>query len=406
MHKLVDIITTSRADYWINAPIAIAISKQEGLVARLIFTGSHFSANEFSKLNELRNRLSVKSITVPCNNIGKSNFASGLALGEMIKGFSQLWSAKEPDLVVLLGDRFELLPPAAVSVLFGIPIAHLFGGEVDVSYCLDTQVRNALTKMAHIHFVSHEAIGKRLEEMGEESWRTFVCGNPAIEEVVNDNSFFLNYAAERGWKAEKLIAACYLPPTTDRQAPNRELEAILEALTDYKDHTVIWTGVNADPGNIEIKNRLTEYCKLYPNNHFISGLGLPLYHSFLSCADVLIGNSSSGLLEAASCKIPAINIGMRQIGRLSGFNVINVPAEVEAVKFALQKTIYDLDFRDKILKEKNPFYCQDSAACIAKGIAKTLQCEHRMKLLLKKSISDDPVVYYGLQRVQEINSRY
>lgn len=404
MQKLVDIITTSRADFSIISPVAGAISKQFGLSCRLIFTGSHFSDNEVFNLNVLKDTIPFESITVPCNGIGKNNLASGVALSEMVKGFSELWSKKSPGIVVLLGDRYELLAPATAAVLFGIPIAHLFGGEVDISYCLDTQVRNALSKMAHIHFVSHEAMRRRLEEMGEESWRITVCGNPSIESVADDKSIFLNYAKNRGWKTDKLIAACYLPPTTDRVAAIRELESILAALAEYSDHTIIWTGVNADPGSVEIKKRIDEHCQLFPNSKFNPGLGQPIYHSFLACADVMIGNSSSGLLEAASFQLPVINVGMRQIGRLSGHNVINVSPNKRAIGEALKKALYDLSFRNKMLAEKNPFYRNGSAICIAKRIGNTLQREKPMKLLLKKAVSADPISYMGLQRVQEINS--
>jgi len=332
--------------------------------------------------------------------MGTDLSASGLALGEMTAGFSKLWAQDRPEMIVLLGDRYELLPPATIAVLYGIPIAHMFGGEVDVSYCLDTQVRDAVSKMAHLHFVSHEAVRHRLVALGEENWRIEVSGNPAVDRPLFGQEAFYEFARQQDWQVDKLLAACYLPPTTQREVMFEELAALLTVLDERPEYTVVWAGVNADPGGADIQKKLEEHCAERANHHFVSGLGSERFHSFLQCAEALVGNSSSGLLEAASYGLPVVNIGVRQTGRLSGTNVINVAGNVLSIRTALNTALDDKTFRDKAKTQGNPFQSGDAAGRVAEGIARVLAME-RDKVLLKRAVVGNPLTLGGLQRVPE-----
>ena len=397
----IDIISTSRSDFDILASLADPFNSQNKLKARLILTGSHFSEDEKNKISDLRESISLSTELVPCKGIGKSIASSGHALSEMTSGFTRLWENKKPNLLVILGDRFEILPPVTVALLNGIPIAHMFGGECDVGHCLDTQVRDAVTKMAHIHFVSHDAYYQRLIGMGEEDWRILIMGNPAIDKPNFGSDPFLSYCRKNGWPTKKIIAACYLPSTTQRKLMLSELDALLGALDDWSDHTVIWTGVNADPGGGEIKARLEKHCSSYPNHHFVSGLGIQLYHSLLQCAEVMVGNSSSGILEAATYGLPVINVGVRQTGRLSGENVINVPGTIKDVQSALLHAILDEDFKRQAKEQGNPFHTGSAGECVVEGITDMLFNKGYDKLMLKRSISGNPNKLFGLKRVPE-----
>lgn len=400
MNKRIDVITTSRADFGLISPVAVALNELQGVHSRLIFTGSHYAIGEEQRIAQLQAATAVPCEQVPCRGIGKEVFSSGQALADMTAGFSRLWQKEPPQLMVLLGDRYELLPAAMVAVLYGIPIAHMFGGEVDVSYCLDTQVRDAVTKMAHLHFVSHEAIRQRLMAMGEEEWRIRVAGNPAVEKLLLGREPFLDFARQQGWATDKIIAACYLPPTTQREAMLNELDALLTALADWNDHTVVWAGVNADPGGSEIQAILERHCAGNSRHHFVSGLGSQRFHSLLQCAAALVGNSSSGLLEAASYGLPVVNIGVRQTGRLSGSNVINVPGQIDEVRAALVKAIGNKDFRQRAKAQGNPFQIGQSAKLVATEIARALEMD-RDKLMLKRAVQGNPQTLGGLQRVPE-----
>jgi len=396
----IDVVTTSRADYGLVTPVAYAIHRHAELEARMVFTGSHSARSEGFNLEARRAEIPFETAVVPCKGIGESVMDSGAALGEMVTGFSRLWADSTPGLAVLLGDRYELLAPASAAVLFGIPIAHLFGGEVDVAYCLDTQVRDALTKMAHIHFVTHPVMRRRLREMGEEDWRIVVSGNPAVDRLTPDAVVFDSFAKERGWDTTRLIAACYLPPTTCRDALETELTALLSALADWPNHLVVSAGVNTDPGAEEIESRLRRHAAEQPNHVFVSGLGTPCFHGLLRRAQALVGNSSSGLLEAASFGLPVVNVGVRQTGRLCGENVINVPGERTAVAEALHTALEDAAFRGRAARAVNLFYTGNAADRIANGIAEMLK-HGRAELMLKRAVQGNPSTIDGVTRVPE-----
>lgn len=396
----IDVVTTARADYGLVTPVAHAIHQHPELEARMIFTGSHYARSEGFNLEERRAELPFKTAGIPCKGIGESLMDSGAALGEMVSGFSRLWADSTPDLVALPGDRYELLPPASAAVLFGIPIAHLFGGEVDLAYCLDTQVRDALTKMAHIHFVTHSVMRHRLREMGEEDWRIVVTGNPAVDQLTPDSAAFDGFAKERGWNTARLIAACYLPPTTCRDALDTELSALLGALAEWPNHLIVWAGVNTDPGAEEIESRLRRHAAEHSNHVIVSGLGTPRFHGLLRRAQALVGNSSSGLLEAASFGLPVVNVGVRQTGRLCGENVINVPGERAAIAGALHTALEDAAFRGRAAHVVNPFYTGNAANRIANSIAEMLK-RGRAELMLKRAVQGNPSTIDGVARVPE-----
>jgi UDP-hydrolysing UDP-N-acetyl-D-glucosamine 2-epimerase len=397
----IDVVTGSRADYSLILPIARALSRHAAVNSRLVFTGAHFGDNEKAGVDSLMQGCGVAALAVPAEGIGRTEQASAAAMAAMVDGFGRLWGADRPDACVLLGDRFELLPPASVAVLYGIAIAHVFGGEEDVSYCFDTQVRNGITKMAHLHLVMHAAMRKRLLRMGEEGWRICVIGNPALEDRRRDGgAAFRSAAAERGWGSGPYIAACYLPPTAFPGRWREELEALLVALDGFDGHTVIWAGVNADPESPSIEARLQAHRAARRNHVFVASLGATLFESLLEAADAIVGNSSSGLLEAATHGLPNVTVGIRQTGRLTGAEALIVPAEAGAIRHALAAALGDAALRGRVAAAGNPYFRPGAAAAAADFIAAALKSE-RGALMLKRSLPDNPGDWMGLKRVPE-----
>lgn len=397
----VDAITGSRADYSLMAPIARALARRAGLRVRLVFTGAHHSDNEKGGLPELMAKCGVAAAEVPAEGIGRADEANALALAAMTGGFGRIWARERPDACVLLGDRYELLPPAAIAVLYGIAIAHVFGGEEDVSYCFDTQVRNAITKMAHLHLVMHSAMRRRLLDMGEESWRIAVIGNPALENRPRDGgAAFRAAAAERGWGPPPYIAACYLPPTAVPGCWKGELEALLAALDAHAGHTIVWAGVNADPESPAIEARLRAHAAARGNHVFVANLGATLFASLLEAADAIVGNSSSGLLEAASHGLPSVTVGIRQTGRLTNPHALVVPADPVAIRDALATAIGDAEFRRRVAEGGNPYLREGAAEAAADFIAAGLRA-NAAALKLKRALPDNPTEWMGLKRVPE-----
>jgi len=401
----VDLLTTARADYSLILPLARALAERDDVAARLVFTGSHCSANERDGLPELRRTAPLPTALVACQGIGESHAASGLAMAEMTAGFARLWAdGGRPDLCVLLGDRFELLPPASLAVLLGMPICHLYGGEEDVSYCFDTQVRNAVTKMAHLHLVMHEAQRERLLRMGEEDWRIHVCGNTAIADIAvaagEADAAFAAHARATGLPDGPLLAACYLPPTAVPGFWRQELPMLFEALAAWPDHHVVWAGVNADPESRPIQAAIEAECARRGNHRFEANLGRARYFGLLRRARALVGNSSSGLLEAASFGLPVVNVGIRQTGRLCGDNVLSVPAEPAALGAALATALADPAFRAAARAAGNPFVRADAAGRMAELIVRAAGAAPT-GLLLKRTAEGNPARVGGLQRVPE-----
>ncbi len=397
----IDVVTTSRADFSLIAPIARSLGRRVGLTVRLVFSGAHHSDNEKDGLQTLMSECGVATATVEAEGIGGSDMANAAAMAAMMSGFGRLWSEDRPAACVLLGDRYELLPPASIAVLYGIVIAHVFGGEEDVSYCFDTQVRNGITKMAHLHLVMHAAMRERLLRMGEEDWRISVIGNPALEDRPRDGgAAFRAAASERGWGRGPYIAACYLPPTAFPGRWHGELDALLAALDDFGGHTVIWAGVNADPESPAIAARLQAHCAARRNQVFVANLGAQLFASLLEAADAIVGNSSSGLLEAPTHGLPNVTVGIRQTGRLTGAEALIVPAESAAIRGALAAAIGDAALRGRVAAGGNPYFRRGAAEAAADVIARTLKFD-RDALMLKRALPDNPAEWMGLKRVPE-----
>lgn len=389
----VDLVSTSRADFSFLFPVARAIARQPGLSPRMVLTGSHPAADTHTPPPELEG---LDFARVPAPAIGVDAAASAHALAAMTAGFAELWRTP-PRMCLVLGDRFELLPVVSVAVLYGIPLAHLFGGEEDVAWCLDTQVRDAVTKMSHLHFVSHEATRDRLLAIGEEPWRVHVAGHTALDGPRPGPEAFRQWASERGWGEGPFIAACYHPPTTQRGSWRRELPPLLDALAAFRDHTVIWTGVNADPEGREVEACVR--AATGPRFHYVETLGSVLFPSLLAASRALVGNSSAGLLEAASFGLPVVNLGTRQAGRLCGGNVLSVGVDVAALRAALHRAIDDGPERDALARVSNPFARPGCNELIAARVAAALALP-TSRLMVKRGV---PLLAdnHGLTRVPD-----
>jgi len=388
---LIDVVVTARADLSYTLPIAAAISAQPGLKARIVAAGN-------VSIKDTPKGISVLRVRAPA--LGRDLKSSGRGVGDLVAGFTRLWAEDAPVLVVLPCDRFEVLGPATAATILNIPIAHLYGGEEDVGYSIDTRIRNALTKIAHAHFVMHEATRKRLIDMGEEDWRVIVCGASSVASIKPDPAPFLDYARAVGWGKGPFISATYLPLTTFRDQGLAELDAMIAALSGFSGYTIVWNSVNMDPGGDVIAKRLHALSRKAHNQVFVDSLGAKLYFSLLSCAAAMVGNSSSALLEAPSFGIPAVNVGIRQTGRLGGENVIFVPAETKAIQQALKKALNDKAFRRRAAETPNPFARNNSAKIVARGIAKMLGLP-AAQFLIKRSVTNNPARVMGIKRSVE-----
>lgn len=390
--KRIDVVTTARADLSYTLPVAKAIAGRTDLTARLIACGSVADAIT-------QPPCPVEKIAAP--SLGLNTVASGRAVGDMIASLCALWAADPPDLVLLPCDRFEVMAPAAAATILNLPLGHLYGGEEDIAYSIDTRIRNAFTKLAHCHFVMHEAVARRLRQMGEEDWRIVVCGSTSVSGLKPDPGPFLAFARDQGWGDGPFISATYLALTTFRENSLSELEAMIAACQRFPDYTFVWNSVNTDPGGVEVRRRIESLCAANRRHVFVESLGAARYFGLLSCASAVIGNSSSGLLETPSFGVPTVNVGTRQTGRLAGDNIIFARATSEAIARALRKALGDADFR-RAAKAPNPFDKGRGASLVAEAIASFLSMP-ASTFLIKRAVRGNPRRVAGLKRSIEYN---
>jgi UDP-hydrolysing UDP-N-acetyl-D-glucosamine 2-epimerase len=277
-------------------------------------------------------------------------------MGRAVCGIAEAFQAISPDVTLLLGDRYETFAGGLAAAALRLPIAHIGGGECDHATCLDGYLRNALTQLAHLHFVSCEAYAERLMALGQDAWRIHVVGLPSLDGIADGLMTRQELSESLGVSlAGPVIAGTYLPVTLRPEQSKAELRGMLAALEEHPDATVILTLSNADAGGTWVDASIRTFASERPNAHAFDSLGRRRYLSLLSIADAVIGNSSSGVIETPSFAAPTVNIGDRQNGRLRADNVIDAPGETVAIREALDRALHDSAFRARAAAAVNPF---------------------------------------------------
>ena len=299
----------------------------------------------------------------------------------------------KPDLLLLTGDRYELLPAATAALLHQVPLAHLSGGDITVG-SVDNQVRFAISMMSSVHFVSNVEHAHRLVAMGENPLRVHLVGDPALDDIPEHP--LMTRAAAFGMLGlapnEHLALVTYHAPTIGSDAWSRELDAILMALSSF-DGAVVITGTNGDPNSGEVAVRLDAFAKGHSNTVLIESLGQDLFYDVLHHASFMIGNSSSGIWEAPSVGLRVINVGDRQAGRIRGGNVIDVEADVAAISVAIAFALNEAA-RQRPERTQNPYAQPDSAKRVVDGLqAIRLDVE-----LMRKNFIDRPPAVWSRVR--------
>lgn len=263
--------------------------------------------------------------------------ATSIGLG--VIGFANAFNRIAPDIIVLLGDRFEMHAAALAALPLGIPVAHIHGGEVTEG-AFDESLRHGISKIAHLHFVSTEEYGQRLQRMGEEPWRVTVSGAPSLD---NLESLTLLTRDELVTSigiplSESPLLITWHPATLTLERTDQQLEALLSALEKTTEQ-LIFTAPNADPSGRRAHQRIAEFTTHHPHAYLVENLGTLRYFSLMRFAGAMIGNSSSGIIEAASFELPVVNVGPRQNGRTRAINVIDVPNDEnsDAIATAIAK---------------------------------------------------------------------
>ena len=322
--RKVCVVTGTRAEYGLLYPILKEIESREELLLQLVVTSAHLS-DEFGATYKQIEKDGF-AIDEKIDNLlpsdEKSSIAKSTGLATMLlaDSFKQLNS----DIVLLLGDRFEAHAAATTALLMNIPIAHVHGGEITEG-AADEQIRHSITKMSQLHFCSTETYRQRVIQMGEDPSKVFNTGAPGIDNIVNlDLLSKDDLENQLDWEfAQTCALFTYHPTTLEDRDLEKDLEVILNVLLN-SGIGILFTYANADNGGRVINQKIETFCKLDVDKYkVVKNLGQLLYLSAMKYVDLLIGNTSSGIIEAASFCKPVVNIGNRQSGRLKGVNVID-----------------------------------------------------------------------------------
>ena len=355
MSRKVCVVTGGRADYDLLKLLMREIQKSRYFKLQVLATGSHFLAKFGSTYRQILRDGFRMDARVDMKPVGDSAVALGKAMSIGISGISRALEKLRPDLMICLGDRYEVLGAAIAATLVGVPIVHLHGGELTEG-AYDDAFRHAITKMAHFHFVSTTAYRNRVIQMGEQPSRVFQVGALGVDNVLA-TPFISRKELEKNLRFRfqpTNLLVTFHPATLEPRKVKRQTQALLQALQTLPKTGLIFTMPGADKGSTTIWKEICTFVKKHPHSKAFRALGSRVYLSCMREADGVVGNSSSGLLEAPVLKKPVVNIGERQRGRLAPANVVSCPGNPIAIRRALTR-ILSKNFRHRCADLKNPF---------------------------------------------------
>lgn len=349
------IVTGTRAEYGLLSLLMDAIQKDQELKLQIIVTGMHLSP-EFGMTYEQIEKDGF-NIDKKIEMLLSSDTAIGISksMGLGMIGFADAYAELRPDIVVLLGDRFEIFSAASAAMIARIPIAHLYGGETTVGV-YDEAIRHSITKMSQLHFTATEEYRRRVIQLGENPSSVFNVGGLGIDnitklELMNKNEFEKSINFKLG---NKNLLVTFHPVTFENATAGLQFQNILNAIEELDDTKVIFTKPNADAEGRVIAKMIDEYVTRNAEKAvaFVT-LGQLRYLSSMQFVDALVGNSSSGIAEAPTFKIGTINIGDRQKGRIKAESIIDCIPQKDSILLAIDK-LYSKEFQDKLKYIKNP----------------------------------------------------
>lgn len=331
------VVTGSRADYGLLKTPMARINASSAFSLQLVATGSHYSSRFGESWREILRDDFAIDVEIPLPDRIESGADMASATAEVMREMTKAFHALNPDMVLVLGDRYEIFGAAATATMMNIPLAHLCGGDLTTG-AIDDALRHSISKMAHLHFPSNEAAADRLLQMGEPADRIYSIGSPGLDAIQStpfDGRDTVFEQLDMPVSAKLYLVALH-PETRSRLPVADQVDALCDALETLDEAiTIVLTGSNADAGGAEISDRLRTFADGRPQTVFRQNLGHPLYLNVMKQAAMVIGNSSSGLYEAPSFGIPTVNIGGRQADRLKASSVIDCPMDAQSIREAM-----------------------------------------------------------------------
>lgn len=353
--KKVCIVTGTRAEFGLLEPVIERLSMEREIHVQIIATGMHLSPEfglTYKEIIEAGYSIDAK-VEMLLSSDSSVGISKSIGLG--VISFADAFENLKPDFVVLLGDRYESLSAAIAAICAKIPIAHLHGGELTEGL-LDEAIRHSITKMSFLHFTSTEEYRRRVIQLGETPDRVFCVGALGVENIRSlkllekeelESSLGIKHI-------ENSIVVTYHPVTLEYHSAEEQFQNLLHVLSEYTQYQIILTKANSDSDGRVINQMIDEYTRQHKNAYGFVSLGKIRYLSMLKYCKFVIGNSSSGIIEAPSFAIPTVNIGDRQKGRIMGESVINCDTMVESIHKACDKAL-NHEFKSQLVYYKNPY---------------------------------------------------
>lgn len=343
--KKICVVTATRAEYGILKPLILRLRECEEWETQLIVTGSHLVESLGNTYQEIEQDGIGIFEKIPIYVEGDTSYAVTSTMAKALLGFGSYFQREKPDILIVLGDRTELLGICGAALNERIPIAHLHGGELTEG-AVDDCIRHAVTKMSYLHFASAEEYRRRIIQMGEEPERVWNVGALGVENILSERLLSREeWEEQMGLSAGQAYAVATFHPVTLEGEPIAQARELVAAMEAQKDVFFLITKANADAGGAAINAFLKQAVECHSNMRLVASLGMKRYLSAVKYARFVLGNSSSGIIEAPSLKVPTVNIGSRQKGRIMADSIICCEPERTAIGKAMEQAMrMDLSF--------------------------------------------------------------
>ena len=377
MKKKIMVVTSTRADWGLLKPVAEKIEKSDKLSLCLVVTGTHLLSQFGNTVSEIEADGFSDYITADIFKFGFGEKESALTIGYTVTAFTQIISRQKPDLVLVLGDRYEIFAVACRAAALSVPLAHISGGDVTLG-AKDDFYRHCITKMSNLHFPSNPDSYRRVIQMGEDPATVFKVGGLGNENIKNAPLMSKEELEQNlEFSLQKPYALItYHPETRGGLDPVEGVHNLLRAL-DKTDINLIFTASNADAYGDVINKEILHYCMKNPGRAVLyASLGMKRYLSAMKYASLVLGNSSSGVVETPAFKVPTVNIGDRQRGRYIAKNVITTGTDTDSILAGIEMALSE-GFKEKCRQAENPYDAGTPASVgIVKGIEDYLSSPH------------------------------
>jgi UDP-hydrolysing UDP-N-acetyl-D-glucosamine 2-epimerase len=385
MKRKIAVVTSSRADYsHLYWPLH-DLAAHPDVDLQLIVMGPHLSPAFGSTIDEIERDALPIAGRVECLLSSDTDIGMAKTIGVAVLGLADLLGRLRPDLLLLIADRYEMLAPASVALALRIPIAHIEGGEISEG-AIDDAVRNALTKMSHIHFTTTHRARHRVIAMGEEPWRVHRSGAPSLDHLRRSR-LLTREEVEKKLSldlSQPTLLVAYHPVTLLRETTS-EADALFAALNQLDDQ-IVFTYPNADAGSHHLIERARALASTRRNTHVFLNLGAITYWSLLRHVNALVGNSSSGIMETASFAVPTVDIGIRQQGRERSRNVLSAAPNATAILDKIRAALRP-EFRRSLAGMENPYGDGHASEKIAEVLTTVPLTP---ELLIKRAVESAP----------------